>query len=128
MTKKLFYPLFALVVALSMVGTASAQDSVTLKGKIVDKACSGGLAKKDGAQATADAHSGSDGCAMKEGCKKSGHGVFAEDGKYYTFDAKGTELSIAALQKASKKSGAVFNVVGKVSGETIEVERITEAK
>jgi hypothetical protein len=127
MVKKMFYPLFALVVALSLAGAASAQ-SKTLKGKIVDKACSAGLAKKDGAAATADAHSGSEGCAMKTGCQKSGHGVFAEDGKYYTFDAKGNELSVAALKGASKKTGATFNVVGKVTGDTIAVESISEVQ
>jgi hypothetical protein len=125
MTKKLFYPLFALVVALSLAGVASAQGaSKTLTGHIVDKACSGNVVK--GGASAADGHSGSKGCAGKDGCLKSGLGLYA-DGKWTAFDAKGNELAKAALAKASKETGAKFKVVGELKGDTLAVTEITEA-
>jgi hypothetical protein len=127
MTKKLFYPLFAFVVALSLTGVALAWDDTTLKGAaIVDVACSANVTK--GGAGAADGHSGSKGCATKPGCEKSGYGAYA-DGKYIQFaDAKSNELAKAALTKASKETGAKFTVVGKVDGGKMTVASITEEK
>jgi hypothetical protein len=126
MIRKLIYPVFALFVALSLVGLVSAQGnkSTTLTGYIVDKACSGGL-KKETAEAHAKGHSGNKGCALKEPCAKSGLGVFAE-GKYYEFDEQGTALAKSALEKSAKEKGARFSVVGKVSEGKMTVEKISE--
>jgi hypothetical protein len=125
MVKKVFYPLFAFVFALSLAGAALGQGaSKTLTGHIVDKACSGNVAK--GGASAADAHSGSKGCAKKEGCEKSGYGIFA-NGKWTAFDAKGNELAKAALANASKETGAKFKVVGELKGDTLAVTEITEA-
>jgi hypothetical protein len=127
MTKKLFYPLFALVVALSLAGAALADGNTTITGaSIVDVACSKNVIK--GGATAADGHSGSGGCAMKEGCEKSGYGAY-HDGKYLKFaDAKSNELAKAALTKSSKATGAKFTVVGEVKGETMTVKSITEDK
>jgi hypothetical protein len=127
MIRKLINPAFALLVALSLVGLASAQGNKasTLTGYIVDKACSGGL-KKENPEATAVGHSGSKGCALKEPCANSGFGVFA-DGKYYEFDENGNAMAKTALQKSSKEKGAKFKVVGKVSEGKMTVDSITEA-
>jgi hypothetical protein len=124
MTKKLFYPLFAFVVALSLASVASARDGKVLTGHIVDKACSGGVVK-DGV-AKADAHSGSKGCAAKKPCADSGLGLYT-DGKWIAFDEKGTELAKAALAKATKETGATFKVTGTVEGDKIKVEKIEPA-
>jgi hypothetical protein len=127
MTKKLFYPVFAFVVALSLAGMALADGETTLKGaSIVDVACSKNVIK--GGESAANGHSGSGGCAMKEGCAKSGYGAYYE-GKYLKFaDAKSNELATAALTKSSKATGAKFTVVGEVKGETMTVKSITEDK
>jgi hypothetical protein len=123
MTKKFYYPLFTLMVALSMAVAALAQGgSTTIKNAyLVDVACSTKV--KD--NAGAEAHSGSKGCATKEGCGKSGLGMF-HDGMYIKFDAKGTELAKAALAKASKETGAVFTVKGKKDGDVFHATEITE--
>jgi hypothetical protein len=123
MTKKLFYPLFALLVAFSLVSLASAQGK-EFTGSIVDKSCSGNVIK--GGDSAAAGHSGSKGCANKKPCRESGLGLFT-DGKYYSFDAKGNELAAAALGKASKETGAKFKVVGELKGDTLTVTEITEA-
>ena len=122
MSKKLFSSLAALVIVLSLSVLAAAQDkSVTLTGNILDKACSAGnnTAEKAGNHKK--------GCALSERCLKSGLGVFA-DGKYVEFDAKGTELGKAALEKTSKANGAVFKVTGKVADGKMMVESITEVQ
>jgi hypothetical protein len=129
MTKKLFYPVFAFVVAVSLSGLAWAQggEAKTIKAAyLVDVACSK-IVVKDASKAAA--HSGKNGCAInKPGCKNSGTGVFV-DGKFLTIsNDKGKQLAIAALEGASKETGAKYTVVGKVTGETIEVESITEEK
>jgi hypothetical protein len=127
MIKKLFFPVFALAIALSLsvLTLAQGSGSTTLTGSIVDKACSGGLANKEKAEAHAANHSGSKGCALKEPCANSGLGVYA-DGKYYEFDAAGAALAKATLEKSSKEKGAKFKVVGKVSEGKMTVESITE--
>jgi hypothetical protein len=124
MTKRLFYPLFAFVVAVSLAVAASAQGAKTLKGAaIVDVACSANVIK--GGASAAEGHSGKKGCATKPGCEKSGYGAYA-DGKYIKFaDEKSNALAKEALAKATKDTGAKFTVVGKVTGETMTVESIT---
>jgi hypothetical protein len=125
MTKKLFYPVFAFVVALSLTVVASAQGGKTLTGHIVDKACSGNVVK--GGASAADNHSGSKGCAVKGPCANSGFGLYA-DGKWTAFDENGNKLAKDALAKASKETGAKFKVVGELKGDTLAVTEITEAK
>jgi hypothetical protein len=123
MTKKLIYPLFALMVAVCMTMVAAAQGSTTIKGAyLVDVAC--GTSKvHDGAGA--EAHSGKKGCATKEACSKSGLGFF-HDGKFHKFDAKGSDLAKAALAKSAKDTGAKFTVVGKAEGGVFHATAITE--
>jgi len=126
MIKKLFFPVSALVVALSLVGLTFAQgEATTLTGHIIDKACSQRVAKKENPQAAAAAES--KGCALMESCAKSGFGVFA-DGKFYEFDQKGASLAKSALEKTSKDKGAKFKVVGKVSEGKVAVDSITEVE
>ena len=123
MSKKLFSSLAALVIVLSLSVMVAAQDqkSVTLTGNIIDKNCS---AKATTAEAAAGHKKG---CALSGNCLKSGLGVYA-DGKYVEFDAKGTELGKAALEKTSKANGAVFKVTGKVADGKMMVESITEVE
>ena len=115
------------LVAMSLMAIASAkgQDSVTLTGHIVDKACSARFASKDNPDEASAAHTKN--CALMEGCAKSGYGIFS-DGSYVEFDADGAAMAKAAFQKSTKASGAVFTVVGKMMDGKLKVESITESE
>jgi|SRR5262245_26794898 len=127
MKKNLIIPVFALLVALSMIIVALAQDgSKTVTGNLVDNMCAQGMVKKGNHSGSAG-HSGKAGCALKEACAKSGFGVFA-DGKFYKFDDEGNKLAKAALENSSKDTGVNFSVTGKITGETMAVTAIKEAK
>jgi hypothetical protein len=75
----------------------------TLSGNIVDKACSGRVAKAANPQEAAGGHSKK--CALSDNCKASGYGVYS-DGKFYEFDAKGAELAADALTKSAARRRA----------------------
>ncbi|MBK9314109.1 MAG: hypothetical protein IPM55_07680 [Acidobacteria bacterium] len=127
MSRKLFSTLMTLLFAIGLMGIASAkgQDSVTLTGHIVDKACSARFANKENPQVASAAHTKN--CALMEGCAKSGFGVFA-DGKYVEFDEKGTAMAKAALEKSTKDKGATFKVSGKMVDGKLAVASITESE
>ena len=124
MLKKFIFSLVA-TMALSLV--VMAQDkSVTLEGFLVDKACATSkVAKQSDPQAAAANES--KGCILMDGCLKSGLGVYS-GGKYTQFDEKGVTMAKAALEKSKKDKGVKFKVTGKVSGDKIAVESITEVE
>lgn len=117
---------FALMFTLSIFATAQdkkpAQDAaVTLTGNILDVACSANAK-------TAEAATGhKKGCSLSPRCIASGLGVFA-DGKFVAFDEAGTAKGKAALEATAKANGAKFKVVGKMAGEKLTVESITEVE
>jgi hypothetical protein len=113
MIKKLFLPVMALVVAMSLASIALA-DEATYTGYLVDKHCSTQDVAKHGV-----------GCTVSDGCAKSGLGVYA-DGKFTPFDADGTAKAIAALKASKKSSGAKFKVVGTVTEGKMAVKSIEE--
>lgn len=124
MSKKFTTTLFAFALVLSLSIMAAAQDSkksVTLTGNILDVACS---AKVTTAEA-AEGHK--KGCALSPGCSKSGYGVYS-DGKFVAFDEAGTAKAKEALEKTSKANGAKFKVMGKMTGEKLMVDSITEVE
>ena len=126
MTKRLAMTVLGLGVMLALSTLTFAQgEKKTLSGNIVDKACSGRGAKAANPQEAAGGHSKK--CALSDNCKASGYGVYS-DGKFYEFDAKGAELAAEALTKSGKEKGAVFKVTGKVSGDKIAVDSITESE
>src|SRR5215475_4973737 len=122
MLKKFILSLTA-IMALSLI--AVAQDGkTTLTGHIVDKACATGkVAKQSDPQAAAANES--KGCILMDNCLKSGLGIYS-GGKYTQFDEKGVQLAKAALEKSTKAKGTKFKVTGKVTGDKIAVENITE--
>ena len=124
MTRKTFYPLAALIVLLGLAVLISAQEKqTTLSGYVVDKACSAGRAKAADPMAAAANHTRD--CALMPNCAASGYGVFA-DGKYYEFDAKGTELAKAMLEASKKTKGLKATVTGTVKDSKLAVEKIEE--
>jgi len=124
MKKNLIIPVFALLVALSMIIVALAQNAGSVEGPITDQMCGNGMVKK-GSHSGAAGHSGKAGCALKEACAKSGFGVFA-DGKFYKFDENGNKLAKTALENSSKDTGVNFKVTGKISEGNIAVTDIKE--
>jgi len=122
MLKKFIFSLTA-IMALSLV--AMAYDGDSLEGVIVDKNCATGKVPKQGGDLQTAAANESKGCILMTSCLNSGLGVYS-GGKYYQFDAKGNELGKAALEKSKKDKGAKFKITGKVSGDRIAVESITE--
>ncbi|HKQ73346.1 MAG TPA: hypothetical protein VJ810_06435 [Blastocatellia bacterium] len=122
MLKKFMFSLMA-IFALNIVVLAQGK-SDSLEGFIVDKACATGkVAKQSDPQAAAANES--KGCILMENCMKSGLGVYS-GGKYIQFDEKGVALAKAALEKSKKDKGAKFKVTGKVTGDKIAVESVTE--
>jgi hypothetical protein len=125
MLKKFIFSLTA-IMALSLVALAYDGDS-TLEGVIVDKNCATGKVPKQGGDLQTAAANESKGCILMPSCVNSGLGVYS-GGKYYLFDAKGNELAKAALEKSKKDKGAKFKVTGKVTGDKMAVESITEVE
>jgi hypothetical protein len=118
--------IFSLTAAMALSLAAFAQDGkATLTGYIVDKTCSAKDAKA--ADPQAEAANESKGCILMESCLKSGLGIYV-DGKYHEFDAKGTQLAKAALEKSKKAKGAKFKVTGTESGGRLAVESIEEVE
>ena len=122
MLKKFIFSLTA-IMALSLV--AMAYDGDALEGVIVDKNCATGKVPKQGGDLQTAAANETKGCILMASCVNSGLGVYS-GGKYYQFDAKGNELGKAALEKSKKDKGAKFKVTGKVTGDRMAVESITE--
>jgi hypothetical protein len=115
------YSLIAATILLAGLSTFGlAQDeTVTLTGHIVDKACSQRVAS--------DPAGHKKGCALSDNCAKSGFGVYA-DGKFYEFDEKGNEMAIEKLKASSKDAGATFKVEGSLSDMKLMVKSISEVE
>jgi hypothetical protein len=79
---------------------------------LVDLNCS----KKAAVQSDPDSHTRD--CALM--CAKSGYGVMV-DGKYYKFDAAGSDKALAALKASSKKDHLRVDVSGSLEGDTLIV-------
>jgi hypothetical protein len=129
MLKKFIFSLTA-IMALSLVVMAQEgkqgdkADMTKMTGVIIDNACAlGKVAKAADPQAAAEESPTS--CAKMESCVKSGFGIYS-GGKYTKFDEKGNALAKAALEKTKKDKGAKFEVIGKVTGDKMTVEKIQE--
>jgi len=64
-------------------------------------------------------------CGLTEACVKLGYGIFA-DGKWYPFDAKGSEMAKAIFEKTAKKDHIKVTVEGMKHEGKILVEKVTE--
>jgi hypothetical protein len=122
---KRFVSILALVVFAASVSLAKggSGDPVTLKGYVVDKHC---IAHKAG-DISAKASKMAKTCTLSKTCVASGLGIVSE-GKWYTFDAKGSEKAVKVLEKTKGESGTVFEVTGTVEGDVLTVSSIKEAE
>ncbi len=120
---------FALVLVATLVTTISlrADDhKVTMKGILMDKACSTGALKA--ADPTAKAKGHKKGCALMDNCAASGYGIIS-DGKFYAFDKAGNEMASKWLKATDKTDNLGVEVVGtKEADGSVKVESLTEMK
>jgi hypothetical protein len=104
--------LVILVAALALPLSAETWKGVSL----MDASC----ASKAEKMKDPDAHVRS--CALQ--CSKSGYGAVV-NGKFVKFDAKGNELTKAALTKSEKKDHLRATVNGEMKGDEIHVSSLT---
>lgn len=107
----------------SMTMVAQETGTTTLTGYVVDQHCAGSLASKANAMEKAAGHSKD--CALMESCAASGYGIFS-GGKYYKFDAKGSEKAKALVEKSKLSNGLYFTAVGKLANGTLTLASLTE--
>src|SRR6266567_3147482 len=98
--KTLFYILPA---ALFIAGFAPAASTSTLKGILLDVACSSKAEVRlvpgpriEGGLIVAEAHERQ--CLLMPDCQKSGYGVFTFDNKFVKFDATGNRKALDAIK------------------------------
>jgi hypothetical protein len=122
---KRFIAILALVVAVSPVVLAQGEEGseTTLKGYVVDKHCVAGKSGDLDAKASAMPRS----CTLSKACVASGLGLVSE-GKWYTFDSKGSAKAAKLLKKAKADKGVMFEVTGTVEGDTLTVTSIKEVE
>jgi hypothetical protein len=110
--KRIALPLIMGLLALALPLAAETWKGVAL----LDASCAG---KKD-VMAHPETHSKS--CALQ--CSKAGYGAMI-DGKFVKFDAKGNELTSAALKKTEAKDHLRANIAGEMKGGTLYVSSLT---
>ena len=113
------------VLLLFSASLAAAQGgkTVTLKGYVVDQMCAKTLAKKENVMEKAAGHTKK--CALEEGCAESGYGLFS-DGKYYTFDEKGSARAKEMIEASKREKELMFEASGSVKGDMLTVKTLKE--
>ena len=104
-----------MLAGLTTPGASQAQ-SQTLKGHLMDIACSSHHATEAG---YAEKHDKT--CLLQNACVKSGYSLVTADKKVLTFDAKGNQLALDFIKKTDRDKDWTVTVNGTVSGETIAV-------
>ncbi len=125
--KKSIVALFAFVILVAVVASATPHEKVKLTGYVVDMVCFAETAKGKPEAATKAAAEHTKECALMPDCIKGGYGIYA-DGKWYPFDAKGNELAKALFEKTAKKDQIKMTVEGMTHDGKVLVSTITEAQ
>ncbi len=124
--KKKTIPLILLATFFAIVASvAYGHEKVKLTGYIVDVMCAADHTKDSAEDAMKFASEHDRSCGLMEACVKSGYGIFA-DGKWYPFDAKGSDLAKAIFEKTTKKDHIKVTVEGMKHEGKILVEKMTE--
>jgi hypothetical protein len=112
---------FVASVALVIVGLTakSGAQGQTLKGHLMDIACSSHHATEEG---YAEKHDKK--CLLQDACIKSGYSLVTADKKVLKFDAKGNQLALDLIKKTDREKDWMVAVNGTVSGDTIAVTDI----
>ena len=104
-----------------------AKASHVMSGYLVDKMCGSNMAKLDLAKASERGMKHTKECALEDACKATGYGILMK-GKYFKFDAKGDKLAEEYLNKTTKASNILVDVVCTMEGMNLNVESIKDAK
>jgi hypothetical protein len=120
---KFIVAMCAVALLVSVQGFAQ-EGKTTLKGYVVDQMCAKGMAKKANFGEKAPAHTKE--CALEDACAASGYGIYSE-GKWYSFDEKGSALAKAAIENSSRESELFFIATGTVKGTEFAVASLKEA-
>jgi hypothetical protein len=106
----------------------AASGPTTVKGVIMDKACSAKAEVRllptgiEGGMIVAEAHTRE--CALMPACQKSGYGIFTWDQKFLSFDAAGNRKALEAIKASKKLDDLEAEVTGVVEGDTIKVQTL----
>jgi hypothetical protein len=120
------------IVGLLPVLAATAAAPTTLKGVIIDKACSSKAEVRllpsgiEGGMIVAEAHTRE--CALMPACQKSGYGIFTWDQKFVAFDSSGNRKALEAIKASKKLDDFEVEVTGILEGDTIKVESLKLAQ
>jgi len=123
MSRKVFVFLIILASALLLYGQDS--PTVTIKGYLIDNACTRHADKEVNYDEQVRKHKTS--CALMLSCVRSGFAVFSE-GKLYRLDETGNKSALDLLKSTTTKDGFLVVVEGRLEGEVLRVTKITEVK
>jgi hypothetical protein len=106
----------------------TASGPTTVKGVIIDKACSSKAEVRllpsgiEGGMIVAEAHTRE--CALMPACQRSGYGIFTWDQKFLAFDSAGSHKALEAIKASKKLDDFEAEVTGVITGDTIKVESL----
>lgn len=121
---KIIAAVCAVALLACMPGFAQDGGTTTLKGYVVDQMCAKGMVKKENFTQKSPGHTKE--CALEDACAASGYGIFSE-GKWYTFDEKGSGLAKSAIEKSSREKALYFEATGTLKGNMLAVASLKEA-
>jgi hypothetical protein len=120
---------FCIVGLLPAFAATAAGPTTTLKGVIIDKACSSKAEVRllpsgiEGGMIVAEAHTRE--CALMPACQKSGYGIFTWDQKFVAFDSAGNRKALEAIKASKKLDDFEAEVTGTLEGsDMIKVESL----
>lgn len=113
--------LLGLVILLAGAAFAATREDVTVKGYLVDNACS---ARFKGDAEKAKGHTVK--CSLMPPCTASGYSVITADGKAYKLDDAGNAKAKELLSNTKTEKGFSVSVEGTVDGDKIMVKNISE--
>lgn len=126
--KSLFAAL--LVVFQLVIGTAALADQSSAgptkwRGYIVDRQCAESV-REDIDPVSFLRHHSKD-CSLMPSCRRDGYSLYA-DGKWLDLDRKANGTVIQALKASKRKNGFYAEVIGKMQGKVVRVEKIAEVE
>lgn len=108
-----------IVAAFGLATTASAADTMTMKGYIIDTKCA--TANADKLADFVKTHPKD--CAIA--CHDSGYNLYS-DGKLYKFDKESSDMAYDFLQKADSKTMVSAEVI--MTGDTVKLVKVMNAE
>lgn len=121
----------ALLLALQMVtGTAASADQSPAgpgkwRGYIVDRQCSESVREDTNPVPFLRRHSKD--CSLMPSCARDGYSLYT-DGKWIDLDKKASRTVIQAIKSSKRRSGFYAEVIGRVKGNVIQVDKIAEVE